>query len=173
MPTVCTSGCGFNTAGGQLALDWKAIGVKTDFGTNGTDTWTLVQFVRLQYCNDTCRDQVLAVSAFCGYVNMNLDGINYWDFAVSAGFQLDTPPTSGTLDLNVAGRYRNSRTDSGLQRYSAPVHSADQAVLVPAGRCLHMIGQTFRNMYVSSGGGNNGLSYNRLELNYRGWPQSL
>lgn len=183
MPGVCVCSCGFNTDGGNLCPDWKAFGLKSGVtsvsGQSGgvstavTDGWTLVQFARLQYCNDTCHDQVLDVTALCPYVNFNQDGTgNYYDFAVYATAQLDTPPDSSSFALNFSGRVRKNGVSSNLERISfGDVRSAPQLFLLPAGRCLHMVGSTWRNVYQNNGSGQNEISYNRVELNYRAYPQ--
>lgn len=179
MPNVCVCDCGLTVNSGELCLDWHAVGEKTgrtdvsgiDTSEAETNDWTQIQFLRLQYCNDTCITQIVQVSAFVGYCNMNqAEAGNYWDFAVYAGVTFDAPVPSNSFSLNAAGRLRKNNGSGNMERISAPVRTADQVFAVAPGRCLHMIGSTWKNIYQSTGAPLNELSYNRLELNYRVHP---
>lgn len=181
MASVCVCACGFKTDGGQLCPDWKAFGLKVGqqsiAGPSGgtstavTDGWTIIQFTRINYVNDTCQTQRVEIAGVIPYVNMQLDNVNYWDFAVYAGAQLDVALDSATFTLNVSGRVRKSNPNTGtVERVSVPARTPEQFFDVPPARTLYIIGSTWKNILTNSGGGSNDLSYNRLEVNYKALP---
>ena len=119
MPNVCVDGCGLTVAGGNLSLDWAAVGATSGSTESAAFEMPLTQerpdyigpqgVVRLTYTNNTCQQRLLTYNAYIPYVSMDMPDNNAWTVALFWTHSFTAAPPSNTFNISAIALARMSR----------------------------------------------------------------